>query len=73
MDITSTSATRLTEDRRAKTILPWIAALLSLMAGAALAFFAYTGLQMDDLISKLIGGWNMIVVLAYLWLAGVIT
>ncbi|MFZ2362367.1 MAG: hypothetical protein WA040_23710 [Anaerolineae bacterium] len=60
------------EDRRAKTILPALAAMLSLVAGAALAYYAYNSLQFPDAISKLIGGWNMVVVLAYLWLAYVL-
>lgn len=60
------------EDRRARTVLPSLAAILSLVAGAALAYYAYNSLQFPDMISKLIGGWNMVVVLAYLWLAYVL-
>lgn len=60
------------EDQRARTLLPVLASALSLIAGAALAYYAYNSLQFPDMISKLIGGWNMVVVLAYLWLAYVL-
>jgi hypothetical protein len=60
------------EDQRARTLLPALASALSLIAGAALAYYAYNSLQFPDAISKLIGGWNMVVVLAYLWLAYVL-
>lgn len=56
-------------DPRPRTAWPYIAAVLSLLAGGVLAFVAYWQIDSGDTITAIVGFWNAFVTLGYLWLA----
>jgi hypothetical protein len=65
----NTEQTIQTTDSRKRTLWPYIAAVLSIVAGGVLAIVAYLQINTPDDITKVIGYWNALVTLAYIWLA----
>lgn len=66
---TAVSCEKYNSGFRLKTAWPYVAAILSLVAGAVLAIVAYAQISSGDDIGKYVGCWNAFVTLAYIWLS----